>query len=192
MTMLVKQIHWIFILLGAWSAFESYEEKNQQIEQIKQSIPSIRNQISKVKLQIEKEKKYLEQRDTVQERVREVQKQIELTQKQLPTEVNATEVQQALSQIGQKIKFKDVEFNQGKEEEQGFYFTKQFKFQSRGTYLQSLIFLEQLEKQERILNVQSLKIMADTEERRSRFQVVSFETTIESYRYNPFSKGSTE
>ena len=118
------------------------------------------------------------------ERVKEVVKQIEKVQKQLPTDVNDTQVQSIIGDIANNLKIKDPSPTPEEETNNGFYFAKEYKFSAYGTFIQFLIFFENLEKTERILNIKSLKITFDQEKTRGRFPIVNLDTVIESFRYN--------
>ena len=105
-------------------------------------------------------------------------------QKQLPTDVNDAKVQEMLGGIASKLKIKKpVQFPEA-ESNKGFYFAKEYTFKGRGTFLQSLIFFENLAKTERILNVKNVKISQSPEKDRGRFQIIEMETRVESFRYN--------
>ena len=181
---LVKNLHWLIILYACWGLFTIYEEKEVELETSGVSIPVIEAKItrSKGKLrQIETFKKNLSQS---KERVKEVVKQIEKVQKQLPSDVNDTEVQSLMGDIANNLKIKEPQPSPAEEVNNGFYFAKDYKFTGYGTFIQFLIFFENLEKTERILNVKGLELEYDDDKTRGRFPIVNIKTTIESYRYN--------
>lgn len=182
--LIVKNIHIIIILYAGFNLFELFTEKDEELTSLVGRTPSIRAKIqqSKTKLnQIEEFKKNL---TSTKERVEEVVKQIEKVQKQLPSDVSDTQVQSTLSRLGEKVKIRDIKQLPKDEKNNGFYFSKLYQFAGTGTFLQALIFFENLEKEERILNVKSFKIEPTNQKSRSRFQVTNFETDIESFRYN--------
>ncbi len=181
---LVKNLHWFIILYACWGLFVIYEEKEAQLETSAVSIPVITAKItrSKAKLrQIETFKKNLSQS---KERVQEVVKQIEKVQKQLPSDVNDTEVESLIGDIANNLKIKEPQPSPDKETNNGFYFAKDYRLTGYGTFIQFLIFFENLEKTERILNVKSLELVYDESKTRGRFPIVNLTAIIESYRYN--------
>tara|TARA_B100001971_G_scaffold213155_1_gene245494 strand:- start:84267 stop:84875 length:609 start_codon:yes stop_codon:yes gene_type:complete len=182
--LLIKNFHWLIIFYAANNIFMLYQEKNDQYQNILTQTPVIKAKIEKEKrklIQIEEFKKNLTE---TKKRVKEVVKQIEKVQKQLPTDVNDAQVQSLLSDIGSKLRVQSESSSPGQEDNNGFYFAKLYQYQARGTFIQSIIFFENLEKAERILNVKSFNIEAIKDVVRSRFQIVDFQITVESFRYN--------
>lgn len=182
--LLIKNLHWFIIAYAVNNLYVMYSEKSEQLQNLQNATPGIQAKINREKralAQIEDFKKNLSK---TKERVLEVVKQIEKTQRQLPADVKDTEVQELLGGIANKLKMQSVQQSPGKEENNGFYFNKEYSFKAKGTFLQSLIFFESLSKAERILNVKKVKIEHDEAENRSRFQIVNMETTVESFRYN--------
>lgn len=182
--LIIKNIHWLIIFYAANNIFALYEEKSEQFENIIAQTPVLSSKIQKEKrklVQIEEFKKNL---SATKKRVTEVVKQIEKVQKQLPSDVNDAEVQRLLSEIGEKLRVQDEQQTPKNETNNGFYFAKEYEYKARGTFIQSLIFFENLEKSERILNVKSFNIERIQDNVRSRFQIVDFSIIIESFRYN--------
>lgn len=182
--LLIKNFHWLIIFYAANNIFMLYEEKAEQLENVLVQTPVIQGKIKKEQqklVQIEEFKKNLSE---TKKRVKEVVSQIEKVQKQLPSDVNDAQVQSLLSDIGEKLRVQDENQTPGQEDNNGFYFAKIYEYKARGTFIQSIIFFENLEKAERILNVKSFNIEAIQEEVRSRFQIVDFRIVIESFRYN--------
>jgi Tfp pilus assembly protein PilO len=182
--LLIKNIHWLLIFYAANNIFMLYEEKSEQFENIIAQTPVLSAKIQKEKrklVQIEEFKKNL---SATKKRVTEVVKQIEKVQKQLPSDVNDAEVQTLLSNIGKGLRVQSEQQAPREEQNNGFYFAKEYEYNAKGTFIQSLIFFENLQKAERILNVKSFVIASAEEDVRSRFQIVDFTIMIESFRYN--------
>lgn len=182
--LLIKNFHWLIIFYAANNIFMLYQEKNEQYQNVLTQTPVIQAKIQKEQrklIQIEEFKKNLTE---TKKRVKEVVKQIEKVQKQLPTDVNDAQVQSLLGDIGSKLRVQNESSSPGQEDNNGFYFAKIYNYKARGTFIQSIIFFENLEKAERILNVKAFNIEAIEDEVRSRFQIVDFEITVESFRYN--------
>jgi Tfp pilus assembly protein PilO len=181
---IVKNFHWFIIMYALWGLYTIYEEKQLEIEAGIAAIPPVEEKILKAKRKIADIEKFKQNLSQSKERVEEVVKQIEKVQKQLPSDVNDTEVQELIGGIATKLRIKEPAPNPGKEANNGFYFTKEYEFSGQGTFIQFLIFFENLDKAERILNVQKVKLNLDPNSMKSRFPIVNINTTIESYRYN--------
>ena len=189
--LIIKNIHIFIILLAAFNMFELYEEKDSQLIELESQKPAVVAQInrSKVKLkQIEKFKKNLTQS---KKRVKDVLTQLEKVQKQLPGKLNATEVQQTMTDISDELKMLEPNPSPADEKMNGFYFANNYVFEAKGTFLQFLIFFEKLSKTKRILNVNDVTITTEENVSRSRFQILKLNTLIESYRFNAGYKEKT-
>ncbi len=181
---IVRNFHWIIIAYAAFGLFEIYEEKEEALTNAVSSIEPMQIKINRTKSKIRKMEAFKKNLTKSKERVKEVVKQIEKVQKQLPTDVNDTQVQSIIGDIANNLKIKEPSPSPDKETNNGFYFSKEYKFTAYGTFIQFLIFFENLEKTERILNIKSLNIEFDEERTRGRFPIVNIDTIIESFRYN--------
>lgn len=182
--MLVKNFHWFIIAYAGMGLWDLYEEKNDALESSAQLAPTVELKIQRAKNQIKKIERFKKNLSKSKERVQEVVKQIEKAQKQLPSDVNDTEVQSLIGNIAKKLKIQEPSPSPGKEENNGFYYSKEYEFKGVGTFLQALIFFENLEKAERILNVKSFEMNIDPTKGKSRFPILNINTIVESYRYN--------
>lgn len=184
-SVLVKNLHWIIIAYAGFSLFTLYTEKSEAYESLRAQTPALKNKIAREKRNLSRIEEFKKNLSSTKQRVQEVVRQIEKAQRQLPSNVNDAQVQEMLSEIAEKLKMKSSRQMPGEESEQGFYFSKLYNFQARGTFLQTLIFFERLAKAERILNVKNFSIKHSEDDARSRFQIIDFEATVESFRYNP-------
>lgn len=181
---LLANLHWIFFLYAGMNLFTIYEEKTQVIESTQMSVEGLEGKKISQERKLRSITKFKNNLSQSKERVKEVVKQIEKVQKQLPSEVNDTEVAGSITELAEGLKMQDISVSPLAEELNGFYFTKNYKASAEGTFLQSLILFENLEKSERILNIKSFEIKEKDMKTRGRFKVLSVETEIESYRYN--------
>lgn len=184
MDSLVKNLHVFIILYACFNLYTIYEEQTVNVEMLQNEVPSLQAQIQQSKNKIAEIETFKENLEASKERVKEVVKQIEKVQKQLPTDVNDTLVQQYFTNTAQKLRMLNPNPTTQDEKLNGFYYSKNYKFTASGTFLQTLILLEQITKSERILNVKSLDMKQTSLKRRSRFQILDIEMAIESYRYN--------
>src|SRR5690606_29286257 len=109
-------------------------------------VPGLHTSIEKSKKKIAEIETFKENLAASKERVQEVVKQIEKVQKQLPTDVNDTLVQQYFSKTAEKLRMLNPNPTTQIEILNGFYYTKNYKFTASGTFLQTLILLEQISK----------------------------------------------
>lgn len=185
---LVKNLHVFIILYTLFINYELYEEKSLQIESQKGTIASTRARLARSKAELAKVDQFNRDLEASKQRVAEVMAEIEKVQTQLPSDVNDTEVQQLLTGISRDLKMKEANATPKAERSDGIYFTKDYNFTVKATFLQILIFYEKLEnisKSNRILNVKKLSISEDPQaDKRSQFRGLQLSTNLESYRYN--------
>lgn len=184
MDSLIKNLHVFIILYAVFSLYTVYEEQTLNIENLKMEIPTLQASIETSKKKIAEIETFKANLEASKERVQEVVKQIEKAQKQLPTDVNDTLVQQYFSATAEKLRMLNPNPTTQNETLNGFYYAKNYKFTASGTFLQTLILLEQISKAERILNVKSIHLKQTSESKRSRFQILDIDMMVESYRYN--------
>lgn len=184
MDSLVKNLHIFIILYAMFNLYTLYEEQTMNYEQSEAQIPGIESQIESHKAKIAEIETFKANLEASKQRVQEVVRQIERVQKQLPTDVNDTLVQQYFTNTAEKLRMINPNPTTGEDKLNGFYYSKDYKFTASGTFLQTLILLEQISKSERILNIKSISMKQTTLNRRSRFQILDIEMNVESYRYN--------
>jgi Tfp pilus assembly protein PilO len=191
---LTKNIHMFLILYTAYNIFTIYEEKSLLVENKTSNLAGSERKLKKSKKELAKIDQFNKDLEASRERVKEVVKEIKKVQRQLPSEINDTEVQGILTDISNDLKMSGPETKPLEEIAHGFYYSKEYIFDAKGTFLQYLIFYEKLEnlsKAGRILNVKYLRISQDkNSDKRSRFRTLRLTTNVESFRYNPNYKAA--
>jgi Tfp pilus assembly protein PilO len=118
-------------------------------------------------------------------RVEEVAKNIESAQKQLPADINDNQILSVFNTEINSLNIKDPETVPGGETTSTYFISKEYKIKANGTFLQFMIFFERIGNATRIYNVKSLKLVASDSSHRGRFKLISCESTIEAFRFNP-------
>lgn len=185
---LIKNLHIFILIYTAFINYDLYEVKIVEIEAQKATIASTQARLARSKTELAKVDQFNKDLESSKQRVAEVVAEIEKVRKQLPSEINDIEVQQLLSGISQDLRMREPSTSPNTETSNDFYFTKDYTFSVKATFLQALIFFEKLEnisKSNRILNVKYFKMSDDPEsDNRSQFRGLKIETNLESYRYN--------
>lgn len=185
---IIKNLHIFIFLYTAFINYELFEIKNEEIESKKSQIASSKARLTRSKTELAKVDQFNKDLAASKQRVAEVVSEIERVQKQLPSDINDTAVQQLLTGVTQDLRMKSPNMIPKQEVPKGFYFSKDYEFKAKATFLQSLIFFEKLEnlsRSNRILNVKYVKITDDPEsDKRSQFRGLLLATNVESYRYN--------
>ena len=187
----LSKLHLLIFLYGAWTFYSIYSDYEVKIDEIAQQKPSIEEDIKKAKKKLSQIDEFRKNVDQTKLRVNEVFGNIEKVQRQLPSEINDIEVLDYLSKEGRLLNVPELEPNPRDEQPMGFYISKQYSIKGRATFLQFVVFLERINGAERLFNVKNFKLSIPTEEQKGRFQIVNFETTIDTFKFNPSFKESS-
>ena len=193
MSILIKNFPFLLLIFLAYNLWDGISVKNDAISVLEnENKPVLESNILKLKGALKKSKAIEAQLTVFRDRIAEVTKQITEVQKQLPETLVETDILDLFAKETNILNIKDVTFTPGEERSKDFYMVKKYLIKGRGTHLQFLVFFERLRKQERIFNVEDIKITTPKEESKGRFHLVDLEATIEAFRYNPSFKESSE
>ncbi|WP_198011889.1 type 4a pilus biogenesis protein PilO [Bacteriovorax sp. BAL6_X] len=164
--------------------YEAYNLVDSEREILQSDLNAINGRIAKKKKELKKLKDYERDVEQKKEEIETVAQKLEETQRRLPKDISDNESINLIKKLGESLKVKDVQINPSGQEENGFYITKYYTFSGKGTYLQFLLLLENISKQERILNVRDINLSKITKTNKSRYEIINLYATIESYIYN--------
>ena len=187
----LSKLHLIIILYGLVSFYFVYSEFEAQIDEIQQQKPAIEEDIKKAEVKLGQIDEFRKNVDQTKLRVNEVFGNIEKVQRQLPSEINDIEILDYLSKEGRTLNMPELEPNPKEEQPMGFYISKQYSLKGKSTFLQFVVFLERINGAERLFNIKNFKITAPLEAQKGRFQVVNFEGTIDTFKFNSSHKESS-
>lgn len=192
----IKNIHMFILIYAGYNLFLIYEERTLQLEASKVSKNAAQTKLTRSKASLDEVDRFNKNLEESRKRVKGVVENIKKIQRQLPSEINDSDVQRILEGISNTLKMKGMEMKPKVEVSHGFYYSKDYLYDSKGTFLQGLILFEKLEelsKTGRILNVKYVRMTLDNEaDTRSRFKVLNLSTVVESYRYDPNYQLSSE
>jgi Tfp pilus assembly protein PilO len=184
MEKILKNIHWIIILIALYNIATYYMEvddkKNMLISQQDSLEASVRKS-QKTKKEIVS---FYKDIDEAKLRIERVAQEIEKTQQLLPSEISDTQNISLLRKIAEDVNIKEVNISPEKEESHGFYIAKKYKFKAKATYLQFLIMFEKISEYQRILNVSGMIFKKLDQPQRSKFQLIDGEFFLETFQYN--------
>lgn len=185
MLSLINKAYLLFILYGAFLTYEAYQEVEVQKALLENDMNTISANIRKKKSELRKLKEYEKDVERKKEEIETVALKLEEAQRRLPKEISDNESINLIKTIGETLKIKNVQINPSGQSEHGFYITKYYSFSGKGTYLQYLLLLENIAKQERILNVRDINLRKISKVNKSRYEIIDLAATVESYVYNP-------
>lgn len=175
-----------FLLMGwtGYGFYERYEAHQVKLKSLTDVRSGIEGKTKLSKLKLKKITKFKANLEKSKKRIVEVNEQIKKVQRQLPSNINDTDVISQIQEEAELLNLKESVVNPSKEEVKGFYISKEYEFDSIGTYLQFIIFFERLKKAERLYNVKKLVIKNDGVKQKGRFTLTKCTTTLESFKYN--------
>lgn len=188
---ILSKLHILILLYGAWSFYSVYSDYETQVEEINVQKPAIEAEIKKAEQKLSQIDEFRKNVDQTKLKVNEVFGNIEKVQRQLPSEINDIEILDFLSKEGRTLNIPELEPNPKEEQPMGFYISKQYSIKGRATFLQFVVFLERINGAERLFNIKNFKISAPVEAQKGRFQVVNFEATIDTFKFNSSHKESS-
>lgn len=182
---IAKNLHFFILLYGAWLVFEKYGEHQTRVDEIETRFPEVAQNIMKMEKKVLEIQEFKKRREESEFRVQEVEKNILEAQRRLPETINDNEILTYFNQEMSLLNIKDPTIVPGGETPSTFYISKEYSLRAKGTFLQFLVLLERIGTASRIYNVRSLRLVTSGEVQRGRFQMISAESIIEAFRYNP-------
>lgn len=186
MDKILGNIHWLIIIYAVYSYYGDYEQFEMQMQGLKGQKEAAEANVNRNKLKLKKIAKYRDDLDKYQKWVVEVTEQIDKLRKRLPSEINDGFMMQSIREKASEMNIISPLVQSGKDILNGFYIKKNYTLNGKGTFLQFLVFLENVDKFEQLLNVNTLELKApDRDKQRGRFFIVDGMVELEAYRYNP-------
>lgn len=182
---LLEKLHFVIILYGLYAAYGVYEEHAIKMEELNGRFPGVESEIVVNTKKVKEMQEFVKKAEESKVRVEEVAKNIESAQKQLPSEINDSEIIGLFSEEINSLNIKDPGYLPGGEKPSTYFISKEYSIKAKGTFLQLLVFLERVGNATRIFNVKKVKFVNTEPNQRGRFQMISFDATIEAFRYNP-------
>lgn len=182
---IIANLHVIIVLYALYGLFIVYDDHSTQLTSLEEQIPPMQSEIENVKKKLKEIEEFKKESEASKVRVEQVAKNIESVQRQLPAETNEGQILNFLNGEAKLLNIKDTFISAGGENTSQLTIGKEFKVKADGTYLQFAVFFERIGSADRIYNVKDLKLTSDKRLQKGRFPIISMETTIEAYRFNP-------
>ncbi len=181
----IGNIHFLIILYGLYGAWVSYDEHTLRMDGLLGQFAGVEAEIVNNQKKVKEIQDFIKKAEESKVRVEEVAKNIESAQRQLPAEINDNQILTFFNQEISALNIKDPQIVPGAESESTYFISKQYVVKAKGTFLQFLIFFERIGNATRIYNVRSLKLVNADSSQKGRFQLISGESIIEAFRFNP-------
>jgi Tfp pilus assembly protein PilO len=185
MEKLLKNLHWLIIAYAVFEFYTYYEEANEKFVSTESQIEAQRLTLTKSKKIKREIENYYKNIENEKIKIEKVAKEIEKMQQLLPSEISDIENISLLRNMADDVNIKEISIAPEKDDVRGFYIARRYKLKVRATFLQMLIMFEKIGENKRILNVGEAVFKKTEEPQRGKFQIISGEFILESYRFNP-------
>jgi Tfp pilus assembly protein PilO len=177
--------HWFILIYALYGAYLKYEEHTVAMEAIEGQFTGIEQETKTTEKSLKEIQENMGKIAEFKTRVESVAKNIESVQRQLPADINDTQILTYLNQEMSSLNIKDSSIVPAAEQTGTYFVSKDYQFTGKGTFLQFLIFFERLGNADRIYNIKNLKLTNLSDSQKGRFQLVSGESVIQAFRFNP-------
>jgi Tfp pilus assembly protein PilO len=182
---LIANLHYIILLYGVYGAYVLWDEHSLVVADVETQVQGLDADLIMSKRKLDEIQDFIKKADEYKTRVEGVAKNIETVQRQLPAETNDGQILTFFNSEMNMLNIKDAQLQPGKEESLTYFISKDYNLKAKGTFLQFLIFFERIGTANRIYNIKNLKLVASEDSKKGRFQMVSTETVIQAFRFNP-------
>lgn len=184
MMMIVNRLWLLLILYTGYDVYEKYNEHTQKMEDIQGQKTAAENNVKRNQKKVDQLSEVLANIKAAEKRMKKVEEQAVVIQKKFPSIINDAELMNLFNNIANNINIKNIQINTVGEQNMGFYFIKTYQFKANATYLQTLLFLEKISENEKLLNVKDVLLKTLDIKQRSRHQLLDTTISIMAYRYN--------
>tara|TARA_B100000925_G_scaffold291314_1_gene278922 strand:+ start:2005 stop:2607 length:603 start_codon:yes stop_codon:yes gene_type:complete len=184
MMSIVNRLWLVLVIYTGYDGYKKYEAHLEEMTSIKEQRELVQGRIEKNKKKVDQLSEVLENIKAAEKRMKKVEEQAVIIQRKFPSVINDAELMNLFSNIASNLNIKNIQINTVGETDKGFYFIKTYQFKANSTYLQTLLFLEKVSENERLLNVKDIILKTLDIKQRSRHQLLDTTITIMAYRYN--------
>jgi len=187
------RMHVIFIFLGVlYAAKGVYDFYSTEIVELEGKVAAQENRLEEKQRELKKLKTFADNIEKVKSELRELNLQLEVMLESMPRTFNLSGLLRRLNLLAQNSGLELSTFKPKQTEavaKDSFYSTIAIDFTIRGSFPQTLVFMDQMARLKRIVNVQVLNMKPATQSlptsaMRYGATVAQTEVTIRTYRFN--------
>lgn len=182
---IISNVHFLILAYGLYSAWIVFDEHTLRMTGVEGQFPAVHEEIANNQKKVKEMQEFVKKAEESKIRVEEVAKNIESAQKQLPAEISDNQIITFFNEEISQLNIKEPAIVPGSEVPSTYFISKDYSLKAKGTFLQFLVFFERIGNSARIYNVKSLKLTNSDTNQRGRFHMISAESTIEAFRFNP-------
>ena len=182
MKVLISKIHLLIIAYAGYVVFEYYEAFEAKMADYAKEVPLIQKEIKTKKRKLSDIKKFEEEIDVAKDRMAKAKDHFRKLEQQLPRTMSDFQIKENLKSTLEELNLMNVNIVPAPELFKDFYYSKTYVVKGTGTFLQFLVFIENMARNERIFNIDTLKFVRSKEKVRGRYQLIDAEINVETYR----------
>lgn len=184
MTALLKYLFVPILLLGLWKGYQSYVEFEEQQTMLSSQLETEKAALEKSQKALGEIKVFQDSLETQRGITQALKTQLEQMQNQLPVEPQGTEVIRELTTISENINMRKRVINPAPEVVNTDFVIEKFNIEGELTYIQLIVFLEQLMKTGRIYDMNEINVSTLAESKNSRYNYLRFNASLQTFRFN--------
>jgi type IV pilus assembly protein PilO len=167
--------------------YETYDFHTNDVPKMEQEVQRLQGLVSDKQRELKKLQEFSQNIDKIKQELHEINLQLESALEHMPRTFNLAELLRKLTMLAQNSGVELVTFRPHRSDEKkdgAFYSTIAIEFELKGTFPQTLVFLDQLSRLKRIVNIEVLRIRpVDSSSSRSGALLATTNTTIRTFRF---------
>jgi len=183
MSKLINNVHIFIIIYALWLTFEAFNSNNDKLTVQQTSYEAMLTRYNIKKRKLSSVTKYKKKLKKSKNEFAKIKENLSIVQEKLPEIFDESKERNYLKSISKKAYIKNMSFSKGVTENKGYYSIINININLRDiTYLQFLVFLENLWKSQKLYNFNKLDVTNNENNERGRYQLISSNITIQTYR----------
>jgi type IV pilus assembly protein PilO len=172
-----------------YAMYDLYCFRTGEVPRMESESAKLSNEITTRKGELRRLQIFAQNIETVKQDLKELNVQLEAALEYMPRSFNLSNLLRKLTLLAQNSGVELPTFKPKKAEEKkgaAFYSTVSIDFDLQGTFSQTLVFLDQLSRLKRIVNVErlSMKTIVDKDHERTGTALAQTSATIRTYRFS--------
>lgn len=177
----------LLLIGGGFGGYEFYDFANVRVPELDAQSAAKQSELQGKKTELERLRQFATNIESIKKELRELNFQLEAALEHMPRQFNLAALLRRLSLLAQNSGIEMFSFKPQKGEEKKqdqFYSTIGIDFQLKGSYTQTLVFLDQLTRLKRIISVENIQMRVGQQmAQRSGNLLADTNATIKTYRF---------
>lgn len=181
--LLFKYIHIFIFLYGAWDIFGIHDEFLVQQEQLQGQLDAQKAQLEKAQLRVKRIDDNQQKIAEYESALQKLESEFETLKIKMPPRSDQPKILQDLSTVARDLNIKTIVFNPLPSENRTDYVVNKVELSGKGTFLQFLLYLEQISKSERFFYIDQVLMTKSADQQKGRFVFVETKSVIQTFEH---------